>query len=904
VERGTCLAAASQLNCLGALGLTAEQLQSLQEWAAQGSAVSLRFKSKESCAYLREETREEEEPRKHVTEKSVGGVLRSAITSKVVTKITEYFWNFEAAYSLEAFRGVGADTADRIVLASHTGAVELKTTTKSPAPYPEARAPAINQEVNITWLITALNEAAVPNFQINRASPGCKTPRRNEEVQKAFHHFTAFADWTQYVAGYFHHLRTVQPQKPDESLLSGQLLFMPVLPLLIKEGSAPDTVLPEVDRPGLLAQLSPAKAGDVSPGGYPDASRDAVAQIPGPVFSINDGNLLLSEELRTLKEHAGNIEMAFPLHDGIVTAAEVHMVAVVLHCLEVATAWKGMVDYVEGMLRQQLIAAIGKEVSPSDFSAYMRFHYRKLFLEAYQPKPFCFSVRRSPKHSPEGTVSIDEDSAGGGDGNIRSPIVTLSHCSASPVTMSFDLSASTTIAFSGNIHLHGYLSHSFSGQSGSKLFLESRAKQFSSMIVLVGRVTSATTFDPSYAAIIQNKDEISIPLELSVIPTAKEFKDAISSLSPEQQAFAKAFRAMQLESTLFGVLVVQIKPQLEKLLNLADDSLTKEIKLTQDIMELLLKYQIPSDLLSFPETAEAAPGSFAPPARPPERTSAVKGHVKAMFDMIEEEKLKELEERRREAEFMAPVLQSPCGWGADDDAMHDMQMLADECMVEKKEERKEERGDQDKKRKKKKETKGGRASKEGESHRGEAAEATQESIEQEPKDDPEPPHKSSSGSGPGATRDYTQVPQEMDEQFEKMDPDSTLRPTIINPGSQWTKRSQKSLLAPPSTESLCADDQKREKDAAFDLLDAITKSGAMELSHASLHIVIAATHCFDKTVTESAIQDNVNPIEKVERSSLIMASTIHQEPVKALITAGNVERIVAASPRLFLADEP
>mmetsp|Transcript_47563 Transcript_47563/g.85368 ORF Transcript_47563/g.85368 Transcript_47563/m.85368 type:complete len:232 (+) Transcript_47563:3-698(+) len=231
-------------------------------------------------------------------------------------------------------------------------------------------------------------------------------------------------------------------------------------------------------------------------------------------------------------------------------------------------------------------------------------------------------------------------------------------------------------------------------------------------------------------------------------------------------------------------------------------------------------------------------------------------------------------------------------------------MLAYECMVEKKEERKEERGDQDKKRKKKKETKGGRASKEGESHRGEAAEATQESIEQEPKDDPEPPHKSSSGSGPGATRDYTQVPQEMDEQFEKMDPDSTLRPTIINPGSQWTKRSQKSLLAPPSTESLCADDQKREKDAAFDLLDAITKSGAMELSHASLHIVIAATHCFDKTVTESAIQDNVNPIEKVERSSLIMASTIHQEPVKALITAGNVERIVAASPRLFLADEP
>ena len=44
---------------------------------------------------------------------------------------------------------------------------------------------------------------------------------------------------------------------------------------------------------------------------------------------------------------------------------------------------------------------------------------------------------------------------------------------------------------------------------------------------------------------MQNKDELRIPLELAMIPTPKEFKDAISSLSPEMQAFAKSFRAMQ-----------------------------------------------------------------------------------------------------------------------------------------------------------------------------------------------------------------------------------------------------------------------------------------------------------------------------------------------------------------------
>lgn len=56
---------------------------------------------------------------------------------------------------------------------------------------------------------------------------------------------------------------------------------------------------------------------------------------------------------------------------------------------------------------------------------------------------------------------------------------------------------------------------------------------------------------------------------------------------------------MQLESTLFGVCVIQIKPQLEKLLKLNDDGLTKEIALTQDLLNLFIEYQIPSDLLSY-----------------------------------------------------------------------------------------------------------------------------------------------------------------------------------------------------------------------------------------------------------------------------------------------------------------
>lgn len=85
----------------------------------------------------------------------------------------------------------------------------------------------------------------------------------------------------------------------------------------------------------------------------------------------------------------------------------------------------------------------------------------------------------------------------------------------------------------------------FSGQSGSQLALTARARQFSSFILLVGTIAGAELFEPKHATIIQNKDDLKIPLILDTIPTPKEFRDAIESLSPEQQRFAKVlFRVL------------------------------------------------------------------------------------------------------------------------------------------------------------------------------------------------------------------------------------------------------------------------------------------------------------------------------------------------------------------------
>lgn len=122
------------------------------------------------------------------------------------------------------------------------------------------------------------------------------------------------------------------------------------------------------------------------------------------------------------------------------------------------------------------------------------------------------------------------------------------------------------------------------------------------------------------------------------------------------------FFFLQLSSTLFGVCVLQVKPQMERLLKLQDDALTKEIRMTQNLMQLFMQYQIPSDLLSF--------GGF-PHVDRDGRVTEVKHHIKAMqgtfwhpvgsaeheivsrfpADMIDSMRANELQSRAQEAVF-------------------------------------------------------------------------------------------------------------------------------------------------------------------------------------------------------------------------------------------------------------
>lgn len=844
---------ASLMLALETLGLDEAGLATLRGWAATRS-VTLRLRAQEECSFVREVTRKVESAQEHVTEVRtfLGG--KTTRTDKIVTTITEHIWRYDARHELIAFQG--ADPGEPVELSSRGGRVEIKSTThQTPRPRSVVRPPI---DLDLTWVLRQLDDDGRVAFAVDRAHPDCHTPRRNRQVDEALQAFDAVQAWCAAVTSHF--LSEVFPAQAEHGLdlaaIDAAGVFVPAVPLFDQGGGA-----------------------EALPVEYLGA--------------------FLDEERRSLAEKRASLDAAFPDDGSVITAHEAVLLVTLQHAQDVCRHFAGGVDFIEGMLRAQLVEAIGKVVTPAEFAEYMAFHHRKLFSPEYRPQAFSYAVRR-PGHDPEGALGI-EARVGRAMPEAISTIVARRDATR---PMSFALDASTRVSFLGERYLHGWVAHQFSGRTDLSLSLVARARQFSSFLLLVGRISSADSFDPRFGIIVQNKDVLSIPLMLEQIPTPKEFRDAIASLSPEQQRFAKAFRGMQLESTLFGVCVVQIKPQLERLLKLPPDSLTKEIKLTQDLLALFMEHQIPSDLLSYdgPEEAEAAV-----------KLARVGEYVARMHAVIGEAKLRELEEaQEREAYRLAEADSTPfpvsapmlgfVGSAAPFGPPGAMPYPGPPGM-------------------------GGFPPP---SPAAMPVSAARMAAPPPPPQAPVAPPRAAAPATPAPTpatpaptparpaeaatldpgargdddpQDYTRIPAALDRKFEALDDDGALRPTILGVGEVWSRSAQKSLLAERALTDLGPDDQKVERSRAFDLLDALTKSGAIPLEHASLHVVIAATHCFDDTLLNTVIRGNVNPIERVERSSVIVATTIHGRPAADLLADDQRERFFLGSPRLRL-DEP
>lgn len=851
------VAIASLLQCLELVGLSEEGLAQLREWARTRS-ITMRLNAREDCRFLREESRQVESP-EHVIE-SRGLLGKSTRTEKIVVTVTEYFWSFDFSYEIVAYQGNAPENA--VALLVRSGSVELKTAVnQTPRPLTVVRPPV---DVDITWLFAHLDAEGRPKLGIDRTAKDCHTPRRNRQVDDGLVALERLHAWCSRVVSYF--MNDLFPVRTDHgrdlAAITDAGVFVPVVPLF-EDGT-------RLEGEGLL------------PESYPKA--------------------LVEEERRALSEKCRALTASFPSDGSLVTAVEAGLLVALMHAKQVIEHFSDAVDHIENMLRTQLIAAIGKEVTPVDFGAYMEFHHRKLVKEPYRPRPFSYAVRR-PDHDPEGVLAIEAEHGSA----MAEPISTTVAVSTARRPMTFALDASTRVSFLGERYLHGWIGHRFSQQAGLAASLVARARQFSSFIVLVGRIAAVDVFEPKFGVVVHNKDVLKIPLMLEEIPTPKQFRDAIESLSPEQQRFAKAFRGMQLESTLFGVCVIQIKPQLEKLLKLPPDSLTKEIKLTQELLGLFTEFQIPSDLLSY---------DGEPDAPAAEKLARVAEYTRRMQEMIELSKKRELEaEREREAMRLAeanrtavalagpqgyptpsapmasparsygaapPMSMSRAGSGGPGfgpppslGAPPPPQMAPPPPAA-------------------------AAAPAPRPSTVSPAASASP-AIRREPQRDRTTPSDATASSGDdndAESRDYTKIPAALDKKLEELDEDAALHATLIHTGDTWTRSAQKGLLTAAVTSRLGAKEQKDEKSKAFDLLDALTKSGALEIEDAALHVVIATTHSFDRTLLETVIQDNVNPIEKVERSLMIVGGAIFGLPASELLADDQRERFFQTSPKL------
>ena len=426
----------------------------------------------------------------------------------------------------------------------------------------------------------------------------------------------------------------------------------------------------------------------------------------------------------------------------------------------------------------------------------MNYHHRNLFNKKYAPKGFCHAVRR-PNHYPEGTLALEQQDEKGDYHPVPCMVAHRSSNNSNESktdnpkngpAMTFPLNAASDLTFFGDQYLHSFVVHQFSGRKTGSMRLAARARQFSSFILMVGKLSGPSSFDPESAIIIQNKDDLLIPLILETIPTPKEFKDAISSLSPEQKRFAQAFRGMQLNSTLFGIVIIQIKPQLERVLNLKFDSLTKEIKLTQDLMKLFIEYQIPPDLLSYtPDNNNDGAENISP-------INVVKKNVSEIMSIINNSKGEEIQEQYERTvkhtlsavERSAPAAPSAVfstsmsfgssafGGGGGRPQMAPPSMVRESMARAGPPARKSRNAPQKKSRK-------------AAPVKNTAKSLSLTELKSSQTKSPETKSllkKENTGDG----NDWTNIPKRMDEDFEKLDTDSALRPTIIKLSETWERK--------------------------------------------------------------------------------------------------------------------
>ena len=86
-------------------------------------------------------------------------------------------------------------------------------------------------------------------------------------------------------------------------------------------------------------------------------------------------------------------------------------------------------------------------------------------------------------------------------------------------------------------------------------------------------------------------------------------------------------------------------------------------------------------------------------------------------------------------------------------------------------------------------------------------------------------------------------------------------------------------------------DQDDARSAAFDLLDALSRGGAVPLRRAAVHVLLGTVISFEDSLMDTILTRNINPIDRAERATLALMEAVYNKPLGNLVAPQHAVRL-------------
>ena len=818
--------------------LFGDSIENILKWKENNKTISLQFSSNESYLFKFSKKTKIEIP----TQGEIGQGLRSLLTKKIHKEIEEYYWEMKIEYKLIIFQG--KDENSGIKLKQGNLSQIFKTRSKKPI-----RPKYQSFKTKNIILNDFLNQIQLNNSHMNvnkdftiKKDQKNISPWYNSQILQINEFFDSFIDWNQSILEYIKEEILLNSKLDEESKKELELQLNskinPCTYFILLDENKKYKLLNYNEQKQLLDKFN-----------Y--KFHEKLSDIPKLIQ--NDKKNLLS-----------------------ISFIEFHFILIQMK--EILKDYNLSIQYIENIQRKTFLDVIGNELDENYMSKFMKFYFRKIFKDKYKPKPFMYYIYNNKNSDSEGFIRILKKNE---ENQNFSDTIDCFVKKYENISITTNLTPSIPISFIGEKFIHCYLEHRFStcNQSSfvSQFKLCACAKNFSQFVLIIGSCLSHNHIKIQHAIIINNLDDLNVLIELESLETPKAFQRFISSISKEQQEFANAYRTMQLSESLFVISIIPIQTQFERLLNLPLYSLSNAqfTKIYSVLLKLMVRYQLPSDLFTYQGPKDVCLQ---------QKIDYILSSASYIISLLKAELLKQqkerlLEEERRKMDISSLVIAGDEIFTIPETSSGKNRRVPDAFLIPKK--KKNRFFDMFKSPEKQQTSEIKDYSHSSKNLFKEDTEPINEptpNIEQTNNNNSHLNVEQKKEQNFEANFDFycdfdeSKLPFKLDNAFSLFDEDDALHVGSLKISSDSWNRWQSTT----GVESKLSDDVlKTENSLALDLIDALSRSGNLELINTSTHFISGITHWFDLSLMDTIIQTDINPISKLKNSGSIVASVLY-----------------------------